>query len=502
LLAIEAAVSKEEHPVEWRKKGRENRVSVLPHHIIMSLWLSSRTLMAPSLPPWLEDICHRLERNDETFTLLELTHTHRVDDVQARVVANALRDNTTIESMVLSCFAIVDDGAFALGTAIAASPCLRALQFRELRTSREVITLFRLLRTNSSIRELSLRHCQICQLGGEAVEDFLREHSGLAEVRFVDCQFVGDALERVCRGLAQTSSPVQRLSFVNTEIGSARVENVRHVLQNAASLRELYLGENDLGDEGVAVLTAGVLQSTSLRLLDLRANGITPIGAMSLQGVVTRSRHVVTLSLSANELGNTGAAALARGLSHRPCTLQTLDVSDNGIDDAGAGAFAHMLRFNTSLQELNLSFNPIGDDGARRIALSLQKNRHLRCLSLRRSGLTNAGAQNFAESIPKMTGLKELTLNKNGIDTVGLVALLEALRRNVDLEYLHVAEQLSEPVLQQIVHWIRLNKAGRRIFRHTNASGHVWPLVYARVAEDSDILFHFLRHKPDAVVSA
>jgi Ran GTPase-activating protein (RanGAP) involved in mRNA processing and transport len=462
--------------------------------------------MAPAIPPWLEDICQRLERNDDSLTLLELTHARRVDDVLARGLAASLQENTTVTSVVLSCFSIVDDGAYALGSVLASSQSLERLQLRDLRNAREAVTLFQVLRDNVSLQELSLRHCQICPIGAEALEQLLKEHSRLVEVRFVDCQFVGvgdnsDAsLDAVCRGLAAAKSPLQRVSMINAEIGPSRAASVSHVLRNLASLRELHLGENELGDEGVQIVAEGVLQSTSLRVLDVRANGITPAGALSLQGVVTRSPHVVALRASGNDLGNQGAAALARGLSNPTCVLQTLDLSDNGVDDEGSQSIAAMLKRNASLQELNLSFNPIGDDGARRIAVALQKNRMLRSLLLRRSGISNAGAQNFAESIPKMTGLKELTLNKNGIGTAGLAALLEALRHNVDLEYLHVVEQLSEPVSQQIVHWIRLNRAGRRIFRQTNTvHHHLWPVVYARVKEETDILYHFLKNKPEAV---
>lgn len=458
--------------------------------------------MPPSVPPWLEELVQRLVDNDPTLTSLELSHP-RIDDVFAKVVANALEDNTTVTSMVVSCFSIVDDGAYALGSVLAKSKTLQKLQFRELRNSRETITLFRLLRHNTYLHELSLRHCQICPLGAETMETFFRHHTHLHEVRFVDCQFVGDSLERISQGLAATPSPLQRLYLVNTELGADRSIHISEALQSCTSLRELILSENDLGDSGVNILTLAVLRSTSLRLLDLRSNGITSTGALSLQGIITRSPFVVSLRLGNNQLGDGGASALARGLSQSRCVLQSLDLSDNGIELSGARALSQMLRHNTSLCELNLSFNGVGDGGAHALALALQRNITLQNLNLRRSNLTNHGALTLSRSIPRMNGLKELILNKNNIDATGLVALLDALQNNVELEYLQVVEKLTDSVSQQLVHWIRLNKAGRRIFRQTNAvHPHLWPMVYGRVSAESDVLFHFLKEKPEAMVLA
>ena len=74
-----------------------------------------------------------------------------------------------------------------------------------------------------------------------------------------------------------------------------------------------------------------------------------------------------------------------------------------------------------------------------------------------------------------------------------------ALKHNMDLEYLHVEDKVSEPILKEIVHWIRLNKAGRRIFRGDNIPLTLWPHVLARISTDVDAIFHFLTEKPDVM---
>ena len=66
-----------------------------------------------------------------------------------------------------------------------------------------------------------------------------------------------------------------------------------------------------------------------------------------------------------------------------------------------------------------------------------------------------------------MTAWIEICINS--IDHQGRAMLLKGLQLNMELEHLHVDDKtISEPILRKILHWIRLNRAGRRIFRETN----------------------------------
>lgn len=454
--------------------------------VTMSLLLSTTSLVGPIVPPWLEDTCQRLVDNDPTFLTVELTHP-RVDDVFAKVVAKALRDNCVVTTLVLSCYAIVDDGAFAIGSVLGSNKSIEKLQLRDLRNVREISTFFELLVENRTFTEVSLRHCVICPRGARVIASFLKQHPKLQEFRLTDSQLCADALQILCDGV-KGNVTLQSVYFVNDEInGSESAMHLSNML-NGSSIRELYLGENNLDDGGVEVLALGILRSnTALRHLDMRSNGITQAGALSLQGLIVNSRFLLSLNVSDNEFGNLGATAIARGLQNSQCKLRKLDMNANEIGVAGAKAVAIMLRFNKALEELNLSFNKLGDDGAAAIASALQHNSKLRLLSLRRNGISDAGAKHIADKMPRMQGLKELLLTKNHIGSAGRSELLEGLRSNMELEYLHVEEVVSEPLGREIVHWVRLNKAGRRIFCKTNSVPRpLWSHVYGRISSDSD----------------
>ena len=450
--------------------------------------------MRPEIPDWLEELCQRLSDDDPQLTTLELTH-QRIDDAQARCLAKALEANTKVSVFILSCFSIVDDGAISLASVISANRFLKKLQLRDLRNSRELVIFFKALAENKTIEELSLRHSHICMQSAKFIYNMIKSHPTLEELRLVDTQLIGDSLSHICKAIGHNST-LRRLYLINAEIDAiAHAEALAEMLKSNTHLRELHLCENHLSDEGTTILSDGLLQNSTLRSIDLRSNDIGVTGALALATLVKSSTSLSALYLGMNDIGNIGAEALARGL--RFSSLHVVDLSDNGLDEEGAAAIADMLKTNTCMQELNLSFNSIGNEGATTIANVLTLNSSLRCLALRRNGIGNKGAFAFASKLPQMRGLKELIMIKNSINHDGAEALLQGLRSNMELEYLHVEDKVSEPILREIVHWIRLNRAGRRIFRNTNLPATVWPVVLSNINSDMDVLYHFLREKPD-----
>mmetsp|Transcript_23802 Transcript_23802/g.44234 ORF Transcript_23802/g.44234 Transcript_23802/m.44234 type:complete len:470 (+) Transcript_23802:79-1488(+) len=462
----------------------------------MSLWLSQTSLMRLDTPAWLEEICQRITSNDPNLSIIELTH-QRIDDRQALILAEALQENTVVEVVVLSCYAIVDNGAYALASVLGKSKSIKKVQLRDLRNSREAVTFFKEVARNQQLEEFSLRHCQVCQQSSRLLHNMIQSHKQLKEVRFVDTQFLHCSFSEICQGFEKNSS-VLRLYFVNTDIyPDSGARCLSKLIKANQTIEELFLSENQLGDEGTEILVQGLLKNQSLQKLDLRSNGIEVEGSMALSTLITRSTTLNSLGLAMNGIGDVGIAAIAQGIQHHQCYLQDLDVSDNRIGHKGAAALSNSLLTNTRLQDLNLAFNSIGSMGAISIASVLDQNVTLRRLSLRRNGIDNMGACAFATKLPTMRGLKELVMINNPIDHEGSRELLQGLRNNMELVYLHVGDKKSEPILKEIFHWIRLNQAGRRIFRRSDLPLALWPRMLSRLTMDNDVLFHFLSQKPE-----
>jgi Ran GTPase-activating protein (RanGAP) involved in mRNA processing and transport len=497
----------------------------------MSWMLSTTSLLRPATPAWLDDVCQRLTENNDSYKAVELIHP-RMDDRDAKTFAKALSENTTVASLVLSCYAIVDDGTAAIASVLCKNTTILKLQLRDIRDVREVSTFFQYLKTNRTITDISLRHCTICPRGATVMAQYVKQNTALHELRITDSQFISDSFQILCKQGLYCHPSIQRLYFVNDDlITETSAEYLANIFDQNNKLQELHIGENNLGDDGVVSIAQKIIENnsvTTLRHLDVRSNNVTCNGAMALQGLIVNSTTLWSLDLSNNNIGDFGMMALCRGLQQpKQQGLRKLNVSANCITNRSATGIAIMLRMNQTLKDLNVSFNALCDDGVATIASALSDttsinikhpntntgNATLRTLSLRHNDITNIGAHRIAHFLPCMKGLKELLLSKNKIDCVGITALLDGLSSNVELEYLDVdnfqkvstnpshdgrartsddksyCSNTAISVQRNMAQYLKFNKAGRRIFRSINTVPRgLWTILYDRISTDKDLV--------------
>ncbi len=141
---------------------------------------------------------------------------------------------------------------------------------------------------------------------------------------------------------------------------------------------------------GVTILATAVGKSRTLQTLDLQQNQITDAGAKALAAAVEKSGTLQTLSLDNNQITDAGAIALATAVENS-ITLQTLHLYNNQITDAGAIALAAAVGNSRTLQALYLSDNQITDAGAIALATAVEKSIALQTLSLSNNSISDTG---------------------------------------------------------------------------------------------------------------
>ena len=220
-------------------------------------------------------------------------------------------------------------------------------------------------------------------------------------------------------------------------------ESVHH-----AALRELRLDHN-----GLSASDAGGFVVALARSAKPPAGGAARPTAAAAGGrrqqqqggqlpPLTRAKpSTPTVSLSNNHLGNEGARAIAEVLGRGAagtagCVLwppTKLDLTHNGIGDAGAMALADALEASPApaLQELVLWHNDIGEAGARALARGLlAPTSKLRALRLWSNAVGDGGAAALAEAVRRggsLAALRTLDLADNGVGDAGAKALAAAL---------------------------------------------------------------------------
>jgi len=252
----------------------------------------------------------------------------------AKGLAKGLAQNgTLVKLMLCSNYLISDDGASALGTALA---------------------------TNISLRELDIRDCPIVSLGAQGLARGLAQNTALRSLN-VGKNFIGPQGAAGFGLTLQTNQVLQALNFGRCAIGSLGAQSLGMGLANNLGLKMLDLGHNYFGDDGARAIGEALRANTVLVELDVRNCGITCNGAASLATGVSKNTTLKILNLKQNTSIHDDCIPVFGELMSRNRTLRNLDLQGCGLTHAGK-MLLKQLESNGSLR-LQLSFTTQYQDG-------------------------------------------------------------------------------------------------------------------------------------------
>ncbi|GFS11636.1 NACHT, LRR and PYD domains-containing protein 5 [Elysia marginata] len=153
---------------------------------------------------------------------------------------------------------------------------------------------------------------------------------------------------------------------------------------------------------------------------------LTGQDVVELAAALTDNCTVHSLDLRLNTIDNTGAEALA-GLLRSSKTLRELNLSSCGLSQQSLRTVVAAVGANRSLFDLDLSFLEIGDDSGPCVRDMLRTNAGLRKLRLRSNNLSWSGCYVIAEGLTRNTGLQVLDLSRNTLEDAGIQALAKFL---------------------------------------------------------------------------
>ena len=127
---------------------------------------------------------------------------------------------------------------------------------------------------------------------------------------------------------------------------------------------------------GAIHLAEGLACNSTLETLDLTGNDIGDAGMDSVSNALAGHPKLKTLLVGYNGIKDANLANVLLAPSNNGCNgcLTAIDLSNNGIGDAGAGVLAAALGRNTTLTELRLHNTEIGDIGADKLAAGIAAN--------------------------------------------------------------------------------------------------------------------------------
>ncbi|CAG9462353.1 unnamed protein product [Pedinophyceae sp. YPF-701] len=198
------------------------------------------------------------------------------------------------------------------------------------------------------------------------------------------------------------------------------LQHLTDIIAWAQGMTELEVSDIALdAQEDAAAFANALCGATHLKQLRLRNCSLSDAGMHLVAGAflsMVEIPQLRVLVLRGNNLGYQGALATAKLIAAAGQGLEMLDLSFNGVGDAGATLLGAALATGTSLQHLDLDGNPIGDIGYRAIANSLTSHHNtLRELGLSaaddHAGVTDTGASAIARALGAAKGLHVLRLD-------------------------------------------------------------------------------------------
>lgn len=206
----------------------------------------------------------------------------------------------------------------------------------------------------------------------------------------------------------RTSKYLTRLTLAENQIDDDLCKAIVGGLVRNSTLRHLDLSHNRIGDGGASAVGLVLLQQElALETLDLGDNEIREAGAASIADGLRVSRTLRQLSLRLNRLGDAGGELVLASLAANE-TLTSLDVSNNDMGLQAAIAFEGMAAENRTLLTVNLSCNAFGPDCGQSLRRATHASPSLRQVDVRECGIDKADEADIARETQGRVSRKHL----------------------------------------------------------------------------------------------
>ncbi|XAR61011.1 hypothetical protein NMG60_11034583 [Bertholletia excelsa] len=293
----------------------------------------------------------------------------------------------------------------------------------------------------------------LCKLLNQNIET-------LKSIEFIHCKLSSDFLNAICKSLCKEETEVHAIehfsikasSFLETRQSSCPI-GLAYFLSSGRSLSSLNLSDNHFGQNFGKLAVSSLLVAVSgISILDLSEKNIS--GLLSRHkwrfsccsqlssGIGNSLMSLRVLSLRGNNLCKDDAESLKYALMYMP-NLETLDISDNPLEDEGIKSLIpcllEMSEKDSHITVLKLENCELSCNGLSQLlgALSTFK-RPLDFLSIGGNELGNKVGPTLVKYLG--TGIRALDIENIGLGSYGFLELRKEMREDLKLVYINISK--------------------------------------------------------------
>jgi hypothetical protein len=150
-----------------------------------------------------------------------------------------------------------------------------------------------------------------------------------------------------------------RSNYIDSCLGDRVNPRAAHIVRRRLT-SSLRLNHHGMGDQIAIHLAKSISDMPFLDSVDISDNALTDAGLKPMLISILKIPTLTELNLSQNEIGPESAEAIAAYIGKEACTLKRLVMQRADVDDFEGERFITALQQNTTLTELDLSNNKLG----------------------------------------------------------------------------------------------------------------------------------------------
>jgi len=272
---------------------RESEAKILgwtlsKNKILQTLNLTMCDLRTRSIMP----LCHALQFNG-TLTKLVL-HGNKLSALGGTELATALQINNTLEYLDISNTDQDTASLIAFFTVLHSNKTLKYIDLSSPKTIKRreelIVHACEALRENATLESLILRKHGISDPGASRIAWALRANSGLKHID-LSCNSINAHGAASFAELLIKNTPLEGLSLCSNEIGDEGIEAISETLATRNNtLRKLWVTNNSIHGSGLSSLAASLLTNTSLTHVYIWGNKLDDKACNAFEMLCTKGR--------------------------------------------------------------------------------------------------------------------------------------------------------------------------------------------------------------------